>query len=171
MNTMRDLRATVAERLKETLDGSEIDMMDTVKPRVPHMLGVTELGEPHDPTNESGTLLDSQHEFWQEYEEDIETRGQVKQKIETAIRSLKDDDIFRMTHPYGEEADIVYIEVDDISADSSLIQTECRVCGSRVTTEPDLRLIRGSYHIAFHIDCNECGESETIGGLMREVMY
>lgn len=156
VNTMADLRAEVASRLRNSLHGREIDKMQGVDPELPHMLGITPLNKVHDPMNEEMTVLDTKHQFWQEYEEDITTAAQVEEKIETAIRSLKEDGVFRMTYPYGEEAEIVYVEVDKLNNRSNSMKTSCKECGNRVTTAPSLELIRGSYHLTFSVDCPEC---------------
>lgn len=156
VNTMADLRQEIATRLRNSLHGREIDTMDTVTPRVPHMLGVTPLGKVHDPNNEEMTLMDTQHPFWQEYEEDIRTKNKLMEKIETAIRSLKEDNIFKITYPYGEEADIMYCEVEKLSSTNNDIKTTCKECGALLTTQPDLVENDGYYHLSFSIDCPEC---------------
>ncbi len=174
VNTMADLRQEVASRLRNTLHGKEIDTYRNTayrngNPELPHMLGITPLNKVHDPMNEDGTLLDTQHPFWQEYEEDISTLNEVKEKIETAIRSLKRDGVFRMTYPYGEEAEIVYIEVDRIQTEENSMKTSCKECGTGVTTAPSLVLIKGSYHLKFSIDCPQCDFSgEYIRNLIRQ---
>lgn len=155
VNTMGDLRQEVASRLRNTLDGKEIDMMENVTPRLPHMIGVTPLGKVHDPNNEEMTLMDTQHQFWEEYEEDIRTKNQVTEKLETAVRSLREDDIFTITHPYGEEAEIIYCEVDKESADNNM-QTSCKECGAPVTAQPNLTEDTGHYYLTFSIDCSKC---------------
>ena len=70
MNTMEDLRREVASRMRASLHGREIDMVEQVTPELPHMLGITPLNKIHDPKNEEMTLLDPQHHFWQQYEDD-----------------------------------------------------------------------------------------------------
>jgi len=162
VNTMADLREEVASRLRNSMHGREIDMMETVKPRVPHMLGVTPLGKIHDPDNEEMTLLDTKHPFWQEYEEDIRTKNQVMEKIETAIRSLKEDDIFRMNYPYGEEAEVIYVEVEKLQATSNDMKTTCAECGTILTAQPDLVQTNGYYHLRFSLDCDKCDFSRLL---------
>jgi predicted nucleic-acid-binding Zn-ribbon protein len=161
MNTMKDLRREVRERLHDTLDGKEIDMMDGPTPRLPHMIGVTSLGAIHTHHSEDGTLFDPDHEFWQEYEEEVNTPGKCKRKIESAVRSLKEDDIFRMTYPYGEEADIVYCEVTptDNSIDvepNHTLQTSCPECETELHPSPSLDLHTGSGRIKVSVNCDEC---------------
>jgi len=181
LNTMKDLREEVTARLKETLDGREIDMMEPPKTRVPHMLGITDLGEQHDPQNEEGTLLDVGHPFWQRYDADIMTKAQVTEKIVTAIKTLKEDNIFQMTLPYGESGDVYYIEVDDSKLkknsnttnnrysntnknnSNTLLETECRECYSSITAAPILDLSNGSYYIKFLFDCDNCDFTEMYG--------
>jgi hypothetical protein len=161
VNTMEDLREEVATRLRNTLHGREIDMMEST-PRLPHMLGITPIGDIHDPNNEEMSLLDTQHPFWQDYEEDVKTANAVTKKIETAIRSLKEDGIFTITHPYGEEADIMYCEVEKIQSHNTNITTTCVDCGTLLTTRPNLALDSGHYYIKFSLDCDECDFSRTV---------
>jgi len=156
VNTMEDLREEVASRLRNSLHGREIDMMETVRPRIPHMLGVTPLGKVHDPKNEEMTLLDPQHPFWQSYEDDVRTKNQLSSKVQTAIRSLKEDGVFRMNYPYGEEAEVVYVEVDKLHPTANAMNTSCKECGATVMTQPNLEEELGRYHLKFTIDCPEC---------------
>lgn len=162
VNTMENLREEVASRLRNSMHGREIDMMESVKPRVPHMLGITPLGKIHDPKNEEMTLMDTKHPFWQEYEEDIRTKNQAMEKIETAIRSLKEDDIFRMTYPYGEEAEVIYVECEKLQATGNDMKTTCAECGAILTAQPDLVENSGYYHLRFSLDCDKCDFSRTL---------
>jgi hypothetical protein len=143
------------------MHGREIDMMESVKPSIPHMLGITPLNKTHDPANEEMSLLDTKHPFWSEYQDDIQTRREVTEKIETAIRSLKEDDIFRMTYPYGEEAEIIYVEVDTLeTTENNMLQTSCKECHSPLTADLLLTQTRGSYQLSVSLDCDECGFSK-----------
>lgn len=162
VNTMADLREEVASRLRNSMHGREIDMMESVKPRVPHMLGITPLGKIHDPQNEEMTLMDTRHPFWQEYEEDISTKNQVMEKIETAIRSLKEDNIFRMNYPYGEEAEVIYIEVDKLQQMDSTMKTTCAECGAILTAQPNLVEDGDYYTLTFSLDCDVCDFNKTV---------
>lgn len=161
-NTMADLRRECAELLRETLHGKEIDMMrNTV--RLPHMLGVTPIGAIHSRRAEEGTILDVEHEFWQDFEEEITTRGQVKRRVESAVRSLREDDVLRMTHPYGEDADIVYCEVDTMDERGKLsLTTECAGCSETIDAQLSLNYDEGveealnHYYLQVDIDCPYC---------------
>lgn len=159
VNTMEDLRREVASRLRNALHGREIDMMESVRPELPHMLGITPLNKVHDPNNEKMTLLDTNHQFWQNYKEDVRTKNRVTEKIETAIRSLKEDNIFRMNYPYGAEADVIYVEVDKLSTTDNSMKTSCKECGATLTAVPNLLQHGNSYNLKFSIDCTECGFS------------
>jgi hypothetical protein len=165
VNTMEDLRREVASRLRNSLHGREIDMMEH-KPRLPHMLGVTPLREVHDPNNEEMTLLDTKHPFWQDFEGDARTRSQVTEKIETAIRSLREDDIFRMTYPYGQEADIIYVEVDPLTESSSW-EADCHACNSTLSAEPSLERTAFTYTLKFNASC-DCGFEKTYKTVLEE---
>lgn len=169
MNTMADLRREVANRCRAALHGREIDMVEQAKPRLPHMLGITPLGKIHDPNNEEMTLLDPQHHFWQEYEEDITTKRATEEKIQTAIHSLKKDDLFRMTYPHGEEAEIVYVEVErpSMMERATTLQTSCNNCNRDITAQPNLLLDSGRYYLRFSLDCPKCDFSRTLEEHLR----
>lgn len=169
MNTMKDLRKEVASRLRNSLHGREIDMIEEVRPRLPHMLGITPLNKVHDPQNEEGTLLDTDHQFWQDWHKSVETKAEASRNIETAIHSLSEDGVFRMTYPYGEEAEIAYVEVDKIeSDDTNILQTSCKNCDTLVRTVPNLLQKGKHYYINVTVDCPECEFSGTFERSLRQ---
>lgn len=187
VKTMENLRREVAVRMRNALHGREIDMSKehskesgvVNKPNMSHMLGVTPLHEIHDPTHEKGTLLDPRHDFWDNYEYIIETRSHVSEKIETAIRSLQEDDIVNMTYPYGDESDTVYIEVDEDYKPRQHTQTserepdmrvQCQECGEVIrATGPSLRRVGNSYNLSVVIDCEHCEYSDVFEqGMVRK---
>lgn len=154
---MADLRREVASRLRNALHGREIDMMEK-RVEVPHMLGVTPIGKIHDPQNEEMTLLDTHHPFWKDYDGEIDTKSKVMEEIETAIRSLKKDDIFRMTYPYGEEAEVTYIEVDEVESVESQT-TACTECGEDIPYTIGIKELSqefDGYSLSVNLDCSSC---------------
>lgn len=158
-NTMSDLREVVSSRMRNTLHGREIDMISPPTPRIPHMIGVTPLGKEHDVRNVDGTLLDPQFDFWESYEPSVETKREVKKEIETAIRSLDKSGELRMEYPYGEDAGIVYIEVDNMRKNNRTLfdgETVCADCGSKTTAQPTLVQTNNSYNISVSVECEEC---------------
>ncbi len=160
-NTMADLRREVAKRLRDTLHGREIDTMEKGMPGLPHMLGIVTIGAISTEKAEKGSLLDCYHEFWNAYYEDVKTKGKAKSEIESAMRSLKEDEIFRVSTPYGEEAGIWYCEVGDIDAKPNKMSTVCTDCGESIPTEPELKHTHGRYTLEFSLDCPECDFSGT----------
>lgn len=155
-NTMADLRRECASRLRETVHGREIDMLEQ-SVTTAHMLGIVPIGVNSNHEVEEGTLLDERHEFWQNFEEDVRTKNGAKHRIESAIRSLKKDDIFRMTYPYGEDADIAYCEVDELGAPRSLLlETTCAECGNTIEAPLSLDYNDGAYSLGVHVDCPHC---------------
>lgn len=167
VKTMTHLREEVAERLRETLHGKEVDMLNVVQPRIPHMLGVTPLDETHEPDKEKGTLLDPKYPFWSDYYQDVETRNAVMEETETAVKTLVEDDIVRLTYPHGREAEIIYCEVDEMSTDTNKteetamnMKTSCRECGTTLTTQPELVQTTRHYNITVSIDCTKCDFSQ-----------
>jgi len=169
VNTMADLRREVAVRLRNSLHGREIDMMESVKPTLPHMLGITPVGKEHDPDNEEMTLLDTRHEFWQDYVEEVLSERTAKEKIETAVRSLKEEGTFRMTYPYGEEAEVVYVEVDDVVSEETPLSADCAECGSVTTAVPRLTNKGSTYALRVSVSCDECGFSATYDANMVRI--
>lgn len=159
MNTMKDLREEVATRMRTAMHGREIDMVEQIRPELPHMLGITPLNKVHDPNNEKFTLLDPRHHFWKNYESDISTKREASEKIQTAIYSLKEDELFEKTYPYGEEAEVVYVEceVPESNNSETILQTSCEKCDTTITTQPTLLQETGHYFISFSITCDECG--------------
>lgn len=157
---MADLRREVASRLRNALHGREIDIMKN-RVEVPHMLGVTPIGKIHDPQNEEMTLLDTKHQFWQDYDGDTETKSAIMEEIETAIRSLRKDDTFRMTYPYGEEAEVTYVEVDELRSKEKQT-TKCAECGENIPYSLELENLGDTAYAArFHLDCPSCDFSGT----------
>lgn len=154
-NTMADLRRECAKRLRRTLHGREIDMLEE-SIETAHMLGIVPIGTITTPEVEKGTLLDPKHEFWEKFQEDVNTKSGVIQHVESAIRSLQKDGIFRMTHPYGEEADIVYCEVDKMDgAGDVLLPTECAECNNTIDVPLSLNYDE-EYTLDFTIECPHC---------------
>lgn len=168
MNTMADLRERCATRMRKALHGREIDTLEN-SVQIPHMLDITPIGAIHTRKVEEGTIMDPDHRFWQEFEEGVKTEGSVRRKIESAIRSLRKDDIFRMTYPYGEEADIVYCEVDEMGdRGTPLLPTTCHDCGESIEVPLELNYReghdnRGTYTLDANLDCPHCGFSRLMG--------
>jgi len=165
--TMYDLRVTVAERLRDTLHGKTVDMMQPVKPRLPHMLGFVEIGAVVDPNMIDGSLADPSHEFWDTYYEEVRTRNAVEDELITAIESLKETGHFRMVYPHGEDAGIVYVEVDCPSDEQTPVSEEqftttCSNCDAPLLATPSLVLHGDSYYVKASIECDECEYAQTV---------
>lgn len=167
-NTMADLRREVARRLRDTLHGREIDTMEKGTPEIEHMLGVVTLGAISTPQSENGTILDPSHEFWQSYYEDVNTENGIRREIETAMQSLKEDGVFRVTTPYGEDAGILYVEVGEMDDKPNRMITTCAECGERIPTEPELKMSYGRYRLVFDLQCSECDFDRTVGEMLAK---
>lgn len=167
MNTMADLRRECARRLRQSLHGREIDTLEN-NVETEHMLGIVPIGAISTPQVTAGTILDPKHEFWENFEEDVTTENGVKRRIESAIRSLRKDNVFRMTYPYGEEADIIYCEVDRLdSAGDNSLPTHCAECGKVIDAEFALDCSTGygdkpAYLFVFTINCPYCDFSQKL---------
>jgi hypothetical protein len=161
--TMADLREYVGRQMRDALHGKEIDMMQSVPPRLPHMLGLLDIGEVVGPTHIDDSILDSRHEFWDNYYKEVNTRNKAEEEVISAIESLKADGLFRMSYPYSEEGGIIYVEVDDPdqysvrTGGNNSVTTPCKECGHTLRTAPQLVLYNGYYHLKFSLECDECG--------------
>lgn len=151
------LNEYVRQRLHETLNGREIDMFHETC-EVPHMIGVTPIGEPHSRSKEDETILDPDHSFWEKHSENALTRREIAHKIERSIRILREKDVLELYYPYGEEADIVYVEVDGSPS------IECLDCGSRETYSDQRTIPSGdAYELVIEVDCLDCEFSGEYG--------
>lgn len=166
--TMADLRREVARRLRDTLHGEEIDTMEKGMPELPHMLGIVTIGAISTPEAEKDSLLDCDHEFWSDYYEDVNTKGKAKREIQTAMRSLKEDNVFRVSTPYGEEAGIWYCEVGDIDETPNRMVTMCEDCSESIPTEPQINHSSGRYSLTFELNCPNCDFSESFGANLHK---
>jgi len=167
---MRDLQDVVAEHIYQTMHGREINDARLGPVLVPHMLGITPIGKEHNEENETGTILDPDHEFWQAYIEDIDSHKMALAKIITAIKLLKDHDKLNITYPDGEDGDIMYIEVEPPNEDimppafaepqPPVIPAECVNCGQTATARVRLVPSMSGYNARYSVYCSAC---ETTG--------
>lgn len=147
---MDDLRREVAKRLR-------ISLHDRTLPKntkLPKMLGITPHNKIHDPNNEDGTILDISHPFWEDYHKNIRTYSEVEGEVYSAIDSLKDDGIFRLT----EDGDEYYCEVDMVKEQTNFMKlhTTCKECGADLYTSPNLDQDSGYYNLMFSMNCPNC---------------
>ena len=153
--TENSLRELVKQRLAKSVDGKEIDLLRQ-DVQIPHLLGITPIGAAHDRDRENGTLLDPSHPFWEDYDERVDKRTHVLEKIDRTLRLLRADNELQIQYPYGEDADIVYISVEGEKRG-----VECARCGSQ-NTLTDTRhepTNPGNYIYIFTIRCLDCEHS------------
>jgi len=165
-NTMRDLQDVVAEHIYQTMHGREINDSRLGPVLVPHMLGITPIGKTHDEDNERDTILDPEHEFWQTYIEDVDTRALAMSKIITAIKLLKDHDTLNITYPDGVDGDIMYVEVEPPNEDimppafadpqPPVVPAECVNCGQMATARVRLVPRMNGYNARYSVYCSAC---------------
>lgn len=160
-NTMADLRREVANRLRDTLHGREIDTIEGQMPELPEMLGVVPIGVRSTVAAEKGTLLDHNHSFYDDYYKSVETKRAAHDEIQTAVQSLKDEGVLNIMEPYGSDAGIFYVEVEDLD-DTTGLDTTCAECEERVTAEPDIVRRGKRYELRYHIDCPACDFSRVV---------
>jgi len=163
IDTYESLNERVATLLQDALHGRTVDMMQSVEPRLPHMLGYTPLGEPVHESDTSGTLLDPTHEFWDEYAEAVTTDADARGAVITAINILDKKGLLQINYPYGEEAGVAYIEVETPTNGSQSrhtatepLATTCVKCGAAIDTAPSLTTVGEEYIFVVPIDCPEC---------------
>lgn len=109
-NRLSDLRVEVADRMREAMHGKLLDEGED-PPELPHMIGVTELDEAHQPSNEEGTILDPTHEFWNDYYKEVDTMRHTYGEVKTAIETLGKDGTFEKIYP-DPDKDKVYVRID-----------------------------------------------------------
>lgn len=166
MKNTKDLREKVTPLLREALHGRTVDMMQSVEPELPHMLGYTEIGVTHDLSSEAGTLLDPSHAFWDDYYRDVETGEDAREEVITAVESLRADGTFQLSYPYGEEGGIAYIEVLDpkesrVQGSKETYKLPCENCDQTLRTSPSLVLYSSYCKLKVSVDCGECGFTGT----------
>ena len=171
---MADLREEVASRLRDSIHGREIDSMEDGMPRLPHMLGVVNIGDYPKPKDIDGSILDPNHEFWNSYYESVDTRSGVEREVESAIRSLESDGTLEMSTPYGEEAGIWYCEIEELDQEEASsvpqgIETKCIECNERANVSTDIQLLYDHYRLTFTVDCESCDFSDTFGYRLRNL--
>jgi len=156
-NTMEDLKREVAYRLRDTLHGSEIDTLENDMPTLEQMLGIVPIGEEKEIGDIEGTILAADHDFWDLYYKDVLTTAAAKEEVESAIYLLRDDGVFNVSTPYGEEAGIWYCEVSGIGDDNyDGHTTECVECGASIDADSELVRMGNAYKLRFEIDCPRC---------------
>jgi hypothetical protein len=142
-------------------------------PEMEEMLGIIPIGAISTPQVEQGTILDNNHDFWNEYHKSINTDNAVRIEIRQAMESLRDDGILQISTIEGdsdEEWDKLYVEVEDISSDNPLsLSTTCRKCSGGITTTANLQNSSMSYRLTFTIDCPNCEFETTVGEPLERV--
>lgn len=164
---IKDLRQKIAPMLRDALDGREVDMIEMGKPEIPHMLGIVPIGAISTREVEKGTILDPQHDFWNNYEKEINTKNKAIQEVYTAIESLQADGILQITELYGDNSDVLYVEVEGISDESDKLETTCAECGASILTEPEISMNYGQYSLTFRLDCPDCEFEQKATELLR----
>lgn len=159
MNTYSDLKEEVQYRLHDALDGEKINRDEGVPLSVPHMIGVTSINAIHTHHAEEGTLLDPHEEFWNEYEEEVNTPNGALRRVKEAISDLREDRVFELREIHGEDSPIVLCVVEPVDGyPDNEWKSPCPECGRTVDTQPDLELTSSSGYISLLIDC-DCGFS------------
>lgn len=93
MNTMRELKEEVLDRLQH-LDGRYFESVSTVS--IEQMLGIIDMDEEFHHEKINGSILDSDHDFWDDYVRVVVASAEARQEVETAIRLLKDENRFEV---------------------------------------------------------------------------
>lgn len=155
-NTMVDLRRVVAQRMRNALHGREFDVLEE-DISVEEMLGICDVNGDSPYISES--LLDPDHEFWDGWYEDVYSIRSAESKIESAIRSLKADGHVDIIEPYGDEADIIYVEVE-VPERTNTKAVECPACNRVATVEQRFSNVTNSQlQTQYEMNCTNCGET------------
>lgn len=108
MNTIEDLECVVAEKLRNAIDGETFGS-DDEHIRLPQMLGIVDVGEPAHTDSIDGTLLDAEHEFWDDYVMDINGRLAAADEVDRATRRLSNKGVLTIER----DGDIMDITVGE----------------------------------------------------------
>lgn len=150
MTDMTDLKRVVQRSLRENVHGVEFDLLkQTID--LYDMLGV-------DRTEPRGTIMHPSHEFWDEYTNDISTERDAFNELKKAVELLRDDGSFVKQYPNGEEADIVYCEVEAVETGDD-ITVVCNECDAPATATMSFEPSSSSYRFILSVDCSYCDES------------
>lgn len=133
---MKDLKQEVLSRLQH-LDGRYFESISTIS--IEEMLGIVEIEEKYHPDIINGSLLDLEHEFWDDYIREMHSERAIIEECDVAIRLLKDEGKFRMVEPVDEEltGTTVYVEQSHKSTQDFDIEVEEEANSAvlRITTE------------------------------------
>lgn len=142
------LKKFLHNRLRETIHGNEFDMV-TDKIDIEMMMGV-EYGE---------GILSVSHELWDTYPEPIETHDDIERAISMVVRTLKADGTITTTFPYGEEAEIIYCEVEKPETNDDSISVECASCDAYASAETVYVPEGNTYKLKLTVSCSFCGHN------------
>jgi L-fucose mutarotase/ribose pyranase (RbsD/FucU family) len=87
----------------------------------------------------------------------VHTEYDIRKKISSTIKSLMEDDILNILYPYGEDAEIAFIEVNWPSDSSVTIHTTCSNCGDIAEASMSLTPVKNSYNLIASVSCENCG--------------
>lgn len=147
MSDMEDLK----RRVHKLLYSQHTKLVES-DPLVTDVLGI------EDP---EGTILDPEHEFWDEYEDDV-TKADCEQLISFAIHSLEDDGKFSMLNSSNVN-EAFFMKVEDPNPEWNGMKNAEQVCpscagGPWTNIEMDFGIVNRTPSILVSFECEDCGE-------------
>jgi hypothetical protein len=165
MNTMEDLKGVVAQQIDGTIGGH---MFDLTKENltVTQMIGVAEIDGDEEAYQTEGTILDPGHTFWTNWYDGRVTQFDTFELIEAAIYLLVQEQTVLITDVYGEESDLVYVEVDHTPESRVNTSVLCDTCGEPAGASVNFLPTSPNYMLQMTITCEHCGESGVYTSVM-----
>ena len=158
MNTMKDLKELVAQQIDDTIGGHMFDLTSE-NLTVTQMIGVAEIDGEKEAYQTDGTILDSSHRFWENWYDGKVTQFSTFELIEAAIYLLVKDETLLITDVYGEDSDLVYVEVDYTPENHVNTSVRCQECGHPAGASVEFLPASPNYNLQMNITCAHCGES------------
>jgi len=158
MNTMKDLKTLIAKQIDRTIGGHMFDLTSE-NLTVTQMIGVAEIDGEKEAYQTSGTILDPAHNFWENWYDGKLTQFNTFELIEAAIYLLVQEETVLITDVYGEDSDLVYVEVDYTPENHVNTSVRCDACGQSAGASVEFLPTSPNYTLQINIACEHCGDS------------
>jgi len=158
MNTMQDLKLVVAQQIDNTIGGHMFDLTNE-NITVSQMLGIDSMDRGEEAYQTKGTILDYHHEFWESWYDGRIKRFSPFELVEAAIYLLVEDETLMITDIYGEDSDLVYVEVNIDSEPPINTSVTCESCGKNASAQINFLPASANYTLRMELQCNNCSNN------------
>jgi hypothetical protein len=155
---MKDLKDLVAQQIDDTIGGHMFDLTSE-NLTVTQMIGVAEIDGGKEAYQTDDTILDPEHPFWNDWYDGRVTQFNKFELVEAAVYLLVKDEILMITDVYGEDSDLVYVEVDNTPDNHVNTSVRCQECGHPAGASVEFLPTSPNYTLQMNITCAHCGES------------